>query len=200
MNEPIHLLVRLSKDGSVYATSPQAPGLLYGRSSLEELRADLQDMLSFHFDQPGPFEVIEHQEVHQDIGGREIVTRLAVDEHGPARAEVHNRIGRAIQVPDQADALLSAVTNPAGEAVYVCAVSSDTIGWIVAQLDPRGDALTAAVTIADEMLFALPFAVDDGMRPAAWQRLTDTPDTTLSEVIQRSPVVSPPQAILLERC
>ncbi len=53
MSEQIHLIIRLSGDGSVYATSPQAPGLVYGRSSLAELRSDLEDVLSFHFGRPG---------------------------------------------------------------------------------------------------------------------------------------------------
>jgi hypothetical protein len=34
--------------------------------------------------------------------------------------------------------------------------------WLAAQLGPNGDALNAAVTIADQMLLALPFANDDG--------------------------------------
>jgi len=73
MSEQIHLIIRLSDDGSVYATSPQAPGLVYGRPSLEELRSELQDVLSFHFGRPGPFDVIEHHERHYDIAGRELV-------------------------------------------------------------------------------------------------------------------------------
>lgn len=199
MDEPVHLIIRLSKDGSTYATSPQAPGLLYGRKSLRELHADLQDVLSFHFDRPGPFEVIEHHERHHLIDGHELVTRLAIDEHRAARAEVHNRIGRAIGVPEQAASFLSSVTNSVGEAVYVCAVPSDTIGWLAAQLDPRGDALTAALTIADEMLFALPFVVDDRAKPS-WQRVSDAPSTTLSEVMQRSLIVTPPQPNLVQSC
>jgi len=198
VSEQINLIVRLSDDGSAYATSPQAPGLLYGRPSLAELRADLDDVLSFHFDRPGPFEVLEHHERHHEIAGRELVTRLAADEHRKQRLMVYQRIGRAMAVPEQAESLVSAVTNSVGEVVYVCAVPSDTYGWLVAQLDPRGDALVAVLTIADEFLFTLPLAVDDGMHPT-WNASSAAPEDLLSEIMQRTPVVAPPQKVRLER-
>jgi hypothetical protein len=199
VTEQIHLIVRLSDDGAAYATSPQAPGLLYGRSSLKELHHDLEDVLSFHFERPGPFAVVEHHERHQYLAGGELVTRLAMDEQQAERVAVYERIGRVIGVPGQAESLLSAVTNPVGEAVYVCAVPSDTFGWLVAQLDPRGDAFVAALTIADELLLALPFAVEDGTRPA-WRPSSYAPETRLSEIMQRSPIVTPPQMARLELC
>jgi hypothetical protein len=166
---------------------------------LKELHGDLNDVLSFHFESSGPFKVIEHRERHHEIDGRELVARIALDKHEAARLAVYDRIGRAIGVPEQVKSLLSAVTNTVGETVYVCAVPSDTIGWLIAQLDPRGDALTAALTIADEMLLGLPFALDDGTRPA-WQTLSDGPETQLSEIMQRSPIVTPSQMTGLQLC
>ncbi|MGH3236926.1 MAG: hypothetical protein ACRDOH_27460, partial [Streptosporangiaceae bacterium] len=106
MSEQIHLIIRLSDDGSAYATSPQALGLVYGRSSLEELRSGLDGVLSFHFERPGPFDVIEHHERHYDIAGRELVTRLAVDEHRDERQAVYERIGQVLSVPAQAESLV----------------------------------------------------------------------------------------------
>jgi hypothetical protein len=197
MSEPIHLIIRLSADGSVYATSPQAPGLAYGRSSLQELRSDLQDVLAFHFDRPGPFDVIEHHERHYEIAGRELVTRIALDEQRDQRQAVYERIGRALNVPGQAEALVSTVTNKVGEAVYVCAVPSDTLGWLAAQLDGSGDALVAALTTADHFLLTLPIAADEGIHPA-WSVGSSTPETPLSEIVQRIPVVTPPQTAHLE--
>jgi hypothetical protein len=197
MSGPIHLIIRLSDDGSAYATSPQAPGLVYGRPSLQNLRSDLQDVLAFHFDSPGPFDVIEHHERHYDVVGRELVTRIALDEHLDQRQAVYERIGRALSVPGQAEALVSAVTNKVGEAVYVCAVSSDTLGWLAAQLDGLGDALVAALTTADQFLLTLPIAADEGTHPA-WAIGSSTSETPLSEIVQRIPVVTPPQTAHLE--
>jgi hypothetical protein len=195
--QPIHLIIRLSSDGSVYATSPQAPGLVYGRSSLKELRADLQDVLAFHFNRPGPFELIEHHERHYDIAGRELVTRIAVDEHRDQRQAVYERIGRALRVPGQAEALVSTVANKVGEAVYVCAVPSDTLGWLAAQLDGSGDALIAALSTTEQFLLTLPIAADEGIHPA-WSVGSSTAETPLSEIVQRIPIVTPPQTAHLE--
>ncbi len=54
MGEQIHMIMRLSGDGSVYATSPQAPGLAYGRQSLAEWRSGVQDVLSFYLSDQAP--------------------------------------------------------------------------------------------------------------------------------------------------
>src|ERR1017187_1749126 len=197
MSEQIHLIIRLSGDGGVYATLPQAPGLVYGRVSLEELRSDLDAVLSFHFGRPGPFDVIEHHERHYDVADRELVTRLAVDEHRDQRQAVYERIGQVLSVPGQAESLVSTVTNRVGETVYVCAVPSDTLGWLAAQLDGHRDALVGALTIADHFLLSLPIAADDGT-PPAWSQGSSTPETELSEIVQKIPVVTPPQTAPLE--
>jgi len=61
--DTIHLVIR-AVDGGFYATSPQAPGLAYLRPTLDELRADVDGVLAFHLDRPGPFTVLEHHELH----------------------------------------------------------------------------------------------------------------------------------------
>jgi hypothetical protein len=190
LNDQIHLIVRLSEDGSAYATSPQLPGLLYGRSSIRELHRDLDGVLAFHLDRSGPFAVVEHQEEHYELADGELVVRVAVDEYQAERAAVARRVATVARMPVQAKTLVTAVTNRAGEAVYVCAVPSDTMGWLAAQLDPRGDALVAALTIADDFLFTIPLAVDDGTRPA-WRPSEASADTRLVEIMQQAPVVTP---------
>jgi len=197
MSEQIHMIVRLSGDGSVYATSPQVPGLIYGRQSLQEWRSGLEDVLSFYFERPGPFDVIEHHERHYDVEGRELVTRVAMDEHYDQRQAVYERIGQVLRVPGQAESLVSAVTNAVGETVYVCAVPSDTLAWLAAQLDGPGDAVIVALTIADQFLLTLPIAKEEGTHPA-WTVASSAPDTRLSEVMQKIPVVTPPHTIPLE--
>jgi hypothetical protein len=196
MSEQIHMILRLSDDGSVYATSPQAPGLVYGRPSLAEWRSDMEDALSFHFGRPGPFNVIEHHERHYDVGDSELVTRLAIDEHLDQRQVVYERLGHVLRVPGQAESLVSAVTNTVGETVYVCAVPSDTLAWLAAQLDGPGDAVIAALTIADPFLLTLPITKDERMHPA-WS-VASSEETRLSEIMQKIPIVAPPQTTPLE--
>jgi hypothetical protein len=195
VDEVLNLIIRLSDDGKAYATSPQAPGLVFGRPSVEELRHDLNDVLSFHFGHPGPFNVREHVERHYDLAGGELVVRVAQDVHAVEREAVAERIMQAVSVPEQAQSLVSAV-NAIGEAVYVCAVPSDTLGWLAVQLQP-GDTVNAALPIADGFLFTLPVAADEGDRPA-WTVAAGPPTTQLSEVMQKTRIVTPQHLATLQ--
>jgi hypothetical protein len=192
-DEVIHLLIRDTGEG-FYATSPQAPGLAYGRATRADLRADLDDVLTFHFDRPGPFHVIEHHERQYEFDGRELVTRIALDEHRDDRQEVYSRLGRALAVPDQLRSLLEGPVNGLGEIIYVCALTTDTIGWLAAQLDPRGDAVTVALAIADPFVFTVPIASGDGAVAMAGVSIRDrgyTLETTLGELLRDTPIVQP---------
>ncbi|WP_405085041.1 hypothetical protein [Microbispora sp. NBC_01389] len=161
MPEIINVIIRSGPDDrDLYATSPQAPGLVYGRETLEDLRAELQDVLSFHFGGPGPFAVVEHHERHYEMAGGELVTRMALDEHVHDRQAVYAALGRAAGHKDQAAGLVAAPANALGEVVYVCAVMPDTIGWIADQLEQRGDAINIAVSVADAMILTAPATYD----------------------------------------
>ncbi|MFK4187754.1 hypothetical protein ACI2L4_27670 [Streptomyces sparsogenes] len=194
--ELIHLIVRQTEDG-LYATSPQLPGFMFGCATISSLRAGLQEALAFHANTPGPFRVLEHHERHYDIADGEIVTRLANDELGNERQIVYERLGRAIQDPEQAKSISRGISNPVGEVVYVCAVPSDTLGWLTAQLSDPEDAFYAAVSIGEHMLMTLPFA--HGER---YSKYPDTyrsgargynAETRLSEIIRATPIVTPPR-------
>lgn len=193
--DTLHVIIRATDDG-VFATSPQAAGLVYGRPTLQELHAGLDDVLRFHFEAPGPFDVVEHHERHYDIAGEELVTRLAMDEHQDERQVVHTRIGRALSRPDQARSLLPAPRSLVGEVVYVCAVPTDTVGWLAAQIDRPGDAVVVAVAIGEDLVLTMPFNYDEeyakqvglpigGEQPA--------PETTIGEIMKRTPIVQPVQ-------
>ncbi|WTW93604.1 hypothetical protein OG216_09555 [Streptomycetaceae bacterium NBC_01309] len=192
----IHVIIRVSDD-TAYATSPQAPGMVFVRDTVDEIHAELQEVLAFYFDAPGPYPVAEHRERHFDIHGHgEIVTRVALDAQQARRTDVYLRIGAALTVPEQVPGLLGIPTNLVGECVYVCAVASDTLGWLYAQLDERGDAFAAAVAVADPFLFALPLMSGDppgsSKRPSYTLGQRDYgPDTTIGEVMKDTAAVSP---------
>ena len=50
---------------------------------------------------------------------------------------------------------------------------SDTLGWLAAQLDGPGDAVIAALTIADQFLLTLPVAKEEG-RPGVGRSVLST--------------------------
>lgn len=180
--ETIHLIVRRLAD-TYYGTSPQAPGLAYGRSTLAELRADLDGVLSFHLDQAGPFIVAEHEEQHHEVGDRELVIRLAMDEHRRERKEVRERLRRALAVPEQAEALITGPVNRVGEVLYISVVPSDTLSWVVAQMDPRGETATIAVAVGDELL--LTFRVSTGGEGPIETR------ETVADLMRTQPILQP---------
>ncbi|MFD9717418.1 hypothetical protein [Streptomyces sp. NPDC059076] len=195
-DELIHLIIRKTEDG-LYATSPQLPGFMYARGDMAELRADLREALSFHTGKPGPFRTIEHHERHYEVAGGELVTRLAKDSFAADRQIVYERLGKVIRDPGQARSLAHGRTNTAGEVVYVCALPSDTLGWLMAQLSDPEDAFYAAVTIADPMLLTLPFA--HGRRYAGLEGTYTAgsrgykAETRISEIIQATRIVTPAQ-------
>jgi hypothetical protein len=189
--ETIHLFARPTAPGDhdVYITSPQLPGLAYGRPTLRQARSELEDVLSFHLDRPGPFEVLEHHERYYSWADGEFVTRIALDEHAQERQEVYLRLGAALTIPDQAAALLSEPTNKVGEVVLVCAVPSDTVGWLSAQLDPIGpDAAVIAVATAEGLVFTMPLLRGEH---SGIEAEPVPSSTTVSEIMRQSPIVSP---------
>ncbi|MEV0400002.1 hypothetical protein [Actinoallomurus sp. NPDC050550] len=192
MTEIVHLFVRPDETGGgFYVTSPQAPGLVYGEPSLEAVRQGIQDVLAFHFDRPGPFRIVEHHERRYDLAGGELVTRMAYDEHIADRQIVYERIGAALGVPGQAQNLVSAPTNKVGEVVYVCAVATDTLGWLGDQLDPRSsDAFMVAASVSDALLFAVAFARGEGYAEEGELILAE-PDMTVADVIRKTAIVGP---------
>ena len=186
-DDPLHLVVR-RLDGTCYATSPQAPGLAYGRSTLTELRAGLDEVLAFHFGRPGPFRVLEHEERRYEVRGRELVIRLARDAHRAERQEVAERLQRALAVPGPAEVLIGGPANRVGEVLYLCVVPSDPLSWMVAQLDPRGEAATLAVAVGDALLLTFRVSTGDG-QPA------ETGET-VAGLMRTQPILQPVPASL----
>ncbi len=180
--DTIHLVIR-ELDRGFYATSPQAPGLAYLRPTLDELRADLDGVLAFHLDRPGPFTVLEHYEGHYELGDRELVTRIAFDDHRGEREDAHARIGRALAVPEQAEALVTGPTNRVGEVLYICVVPSDTLRWVAAQLDPRGETATIGIAVADELLLTFRFSTGEAGPLESWE--------TVADLMRSQPILQP---------
>ena len=190
MTDLIHLFVREESDGSVYATSPQAPGLVYGEPDLKALRQGVQDVLAFHFDEPGPFKVVEHHEYCYDVADHELVVRVAFDKHIADRQTVQERIRAAMSVPEQARDLADIPANKVGEVVYVCAVPSDTTAWLGDQLDPRSsDAFMVSASVSEVLLYAVLMAKGEEY---AWGELIEAQQNmTVAEVMRKTAIVGP---------
>jgi hypothetical protein len=104
------------------------------------------------------------------------------------REAVAHRIMEVVTIPEQARSLVS-TPNAVGESVYVCAVPSDTLHWLSAEVQP-GDRVNAALTIADNFLYTLPVATQTESLPTGVEGAA-SPKTELSEIMQRNRVVTP---------
>ncbi|MFJ8745225.1 hypothetical protein ACIRL2_38360 [Embleya sp. NPDC127516] len=205
MSELFHLIIRDTQTG-FYATSPQAPGFMLGRPTVDELRADLLDALAFHFEEARTLEIVEHHERLHDLEAGELVTRLAADMHHDERLEVYTRIATALDVPEQVPELLGGIRNGVGEVVYVCAVPSDTLGWLFTQLDEQGDAFSVALAISELFLMTFPLTVGPEDGPDSSGECVTigsrgyTKDTTLAEVMKCTAIVSPVKSVARVAC
>ena len=182
--DPVHVIVRATDDG-FYVTSPQAPGLAFGRRTIEEVHGELQDVLAFHFDEPGPFAVVEHHERSHEVAGHELVARLAIDDHTAQRQETYQRLRAALAVPAQVEALVDEPANYAGEVLYICVVPSDPLEWVGAQLDPRGESAMLVVAVADELMLSFPVSTGSGT-PRSQPLGPD--DHTVADLVRTTPI------------
>jgi hypothetical protein len=188
-NDTVHILLTDYGHYGWGVTSPQLPELTGGRQTYDELQADLDEILAFggaSEDQPRTLHIQKH---HVLASGDEILIRVAVDTKADARWFAAKQLIAALNRPAQTQHMLAIPRRPTGEALFICAEPSDTIGWISEQFD-EGDAASVVVSASTEMIRAQPFA----HRPSAGAEnppqtsLAEfgwTAQTTLSEIIRQ---------------
>ncbi|MEU8284539.1 hypothetical protein AB0C01_09390 [Micromonospora sp. NPDC048905] len=177
--------------------SPQIPGLMGGRSSLLQLRADLPEILRFA-DVPLPVQIRVHVEDMYDSAGTSYIIRQSQDGHRTERSATAQRLRAALTVAEQREQLLSSPRTRTGEVLFIAAVPSDALHDISAQLHPSGDAAVVVCNVADELLWSFHLTnaedLDAAARPLGDLGLSG--ETTIAEVMRRRPVGSPAPALL----
>jgi hypothetical protein len=140
------------------------------------MRAALRDALVWYFDGDTDFDVQIHLE--QELRG--VVVRIAQDTDAWERQLVAERLSAALGVDSQAAELRAAAPNAVGEVVYVCALPSDQISWLTAQLDDEFDAVVVTLSATETMLWTLQFgAVGRGGESVS---VGYRPETTFGEI------------------
>lgn len=177
MTRVVAVIVR--RDGPSWsAWSPQCPGLAVAEPTASELRAALPDALAWYFDGDTDVEMQVHLE--QELRG--VVVRIAQDTHLWERQLVAERLGAALGAESQAEQLRAAAVNAADEVVYVCALPSDPLSWLTAQMDDAADAVVVTLPVAEAMLWTLQFGTV-GRRGETPIGVSYRPDTTFGEIM-----------------
>lgn len=198
----LHLIIRPAGDG-VHARLPQCPGMSIGRPTVEDLRRDLDDILAFYFNSPGPFDVSFHEENARDIGPDEVVVRCAADEQYRQRTSVADRVIAALRDERQRADLLSYPADRVGEHLFIAVVATDTIGWIADQLDPTGEPAVIAAAVGEELIWTTVVSYGDvtgeETEPSATADRPVGADTTVADMVRAAPLLSPVGRHLVHR-
>lgn len=138
----IDLILR-EEAGAWGAWSPTVVGLYVTADSAHECARLAAKAADAELDEPVGFVRVHHERI---VDG--LVIRVAGQRHGfETRVAVAQRLEDLIhynraEIDD--DGL---IRNSAGEVVFVCALPDDTVGWLAAQLDRRGDGVQVAVVL-----------------------------------------------------
>jgi hypothetical protein len=187
MPETIHVMLTDYGNFGWGISSPQLPELIGGRDIVEELRADLDELLVFGGAERGSPFVIHLQKYLVLDNGDELVIRIAQDEKFKERWEAGLRLTAALRVAGQITSMLNVPRRPTGEVLFICAEASDTLGWVSAQLNAH-DASCLVVSIAEDLIRTQFIGHGEGTDATEdWARTTDmgwTDSTTISEIMK----------------
>jgi hypothetical protein len=144
-----------------------------------DLRAVLPEVLAWYFGEDTEIEPQVHYE--RELHG--VVVRIAQDAHLYERELVAERLGEALGEAAQRARLRSGPVSGGGEVTLVCALQSDRISWLAAQMEDD-DAVVALLPVAETMLWAVRFGAGGDGDGAAVPLSAHLPETTLSEVMR----------------
>jgi hypothetical protein len=181
--EVTHVIVTNEGDYGWSAQSPQIPGFVYGRPTLTEFKKDYTKTLR-DVGVAGP--VLGHQQRrHETPEGAEYVIRFAEDGLREDRIAVAHRLEQIMLTDQRHDLMLNATTE-SGEVIFVCVVASDTLGFVIDQMDERGDVVTIAAAVADNGVYTTQLGAEVTHSHPDWTTLGELGqgrDTTISELM-----------------
>lgn len=172
-------------------SSPQLPELIGGRDTREELTKDLEGLIVFGGGAADAPRLIHLQRHIMLENGDELVIRVAQDDSAVERARVALGLTSALSLTGQVTAMLNVPRRPTGEALFVCALPSDTLGWFGDQMEDQ-DSMCVVTTVENggEGVIRVqflghgePLAGTDTHLLTSAGTMGWTPDTKLHEVI-----------------
>ena len=185
-----HVFVTNEREHGYSMDSPQVPGLVFGRNTETEFRAEYQQVLH---DVGVRGRVTGHTQLRiQAFDGSECLIRFMQGETEAERKAVAVHVERLVKSAERCSEFLGdLMPSPTGEYVFVACLATDTLGWLIDQLNPRGDVLTAVVGVADVMLAATQLASGITVDWPPIYELGWTREMTLQDLLQRRPSERP---------
>lgn len=182
----VEVIVR-EDGGSWSAWSPQCPGLLVVQPSPEDLREALRPALQFYFadDQEATTALRYVVNLEQEING--VVVRVRQDEDAYQRQLLAQRVAAKLGGLDTAEDMRSSPVNPLGDVVFICALPSDTFGWISRQMEDE-DTINVVLPASEIFVWSVSFSSTQPPASAAGPRGSDLgyqESTTLGEIMTR---------------
>lgn len=146
MAESTHVVVVDELPDSIGLFSPQLPGFAFGRSTQAEFTADYQQALK----RAGVRGFVEGHRQHFGTmtSGQEFAVRWSTASFTDERRALAQQVIAALEKTDE-NLLREAEVGPDGVATFVCTVPSDTLGWLVDQMEPGGDVFNICVRADD---------------------------------------------------
>jgi hypothetical protein len=190
MLDHIDLITTAESNGAFSVTSPQLPGFVFGRASLDHVVQELNDALAF----AGVPDGNEARRVHhlvmvgETLEGVEWIVRWANDEHRGEREVARDALLLQLASEKRFELIGDGPYLRTGEMQFVACLPGDTLGWVMGQMDQRGDALTIAVVVGDRFA-ALPLVKGDLIENDGYRRLSDlglSEESTVADLLERS--------------
>lgn len=186
MADLYNLLVTDDEDEGIVMTSPQIPGLIFGRPTRQEFLREYRDAIRWAGVKSG--KLIGHwQKRGLTPNGDEYVIRWQTGENFKEadRLEVANTLNRNLASGQSAILGMLDELEPTatGEYQFVVCLSEDTVGWLVDQLRPDGDVVIAAMGVAGVMVAMTQIATGEDIGWPSLDELGYSRETTMGEML-----------------
>lgn len=183
MVEVTHVVVVDELPESIGLFSPQLPGFVFGRDTQTELLADYKQALQ----RAGVRGRVEGHEQRYVAGedGQVYAVRWSTDRHHEDRVELANRILHALEV-EPGTVQRNVEAYPDDDTLIVCAMGTDTLEWVIDQLDARGEIANVLVLFGDAFAGV---AIGTGEDRSSWQTIEElgwARDMTIDELITQA--------------
>ncbi len=184
----VHIIETQDEPYGWYAESPQIPGFIMARDTLDQLVSQASVVVR-ELVTERPLRVISHRQGRLALKGLPDV--LIRSQYDPQTVDARQSAMRAVEMGlhagDMDDFLEDLTRDVLGDVVVVVALPSDTVGSISRQIDPSQRAVVLVMESGPEHLWVTEFGTGERSAYPNWNALGDhgwNDQTTLGEIAE----------------